>query len=297
MKSAAVYIYTVQIRYPKITTTVAENLEITILSGENRVFLLSWLLIEKSPEIAIKLQNLKGADLKAKLLQCYSEIGICTDMNLLLGNCTLQEQLPTLELLLDFIKCMYIKSSNIGDGRKEFNNDILQGCTNINSDLIVSDIEPQLSYSESLEYFNNLKEYVADHQELNSNDEFEKKECTKSHEVQITEEKKDNENDKDLLFNTEKEKFLEAFSTIESWPMFKEKNGKNQKNIVYSMDSDIKHICSNFSSLTKLLQAKHEIFHATLPDKSNKIISPLTEVIECTLISTEEALNKYVDNY
>ena len=59
-----IYNTLLQIRYPKVTTAVANNVEITILSGENRLSLLSWLLAEKSPLIASKLQKLKGAALE-----------------------------------------------------------------------------------------------------------------------------------------------------------------------------------------------------------------------------------------
>lgn len=57
----------VQIRYPKITTASIKNLELTILGGENRLSLLSWLLAEKSPATAVKLQKLKGTALEGLL--------------------------------------------------------------------------------------------------------------------------------------------------------------------------------------------------------------------------------------
>lgn len=55
-----IYNTLVKIRYPKITTTVAQNVYSMILSGESRISLLSWLLTEKSPETATRLQKLKG---------------------------------------------------------------------------------------------------------------------------------------------------------------------------------------------------------------------------------------------
>ena len=67
-----IYYTLLQIRYPKITTVVANNVEITILSGENRLLLLSWLLTEKSPQIASKFQKLKGAALEGSIFVIFN---------------------------------------------------------------------------------------------------------------------------------------------------------------------------------------------------------------------------------
>ena len=47
------------------------------------------------------------------------------------GNCPLKEQLPTLRLLLDFMKCLFLKSSDTKSNEKESIDDILNVCKQI----------------------------------------------------------------------------------------------------------------------------------------------------------------------
>ncbi|CAK9813495.1 hypothetical protein ANTPLA_LOCUS7860 [Anthophora plagiata] len=242
-----VYNTLVQIRYPRITTTVAENIESTVLSGENRVSLLSWLLTEKSPTIASKLQKLKGADLKAQLLKYYSEIGICNDEELLLGDCPLEKQLSTLKLLLDFIKCIFIESCDTECNEKKSINDILNVYINEDPNRIASNIEPKLNYSESVEYFNNLEKFLKEYQDSSSVSEHEKEIHVEECHFKDEEDEGDKEY-QDSLFNTEKAKFIEAFSTIESWSV----NNANDMHNSHSMDTDINEIYLNFSSLKQV---------------------------------------------
>ncbi|XP_076667965.1 uncharacterized protein LOC143368784 [Andrena cerasifolii] len=290
-----IYNTLVQIRYPKITTATVKNVELTILKGQNRISLLSWLLCEQSSSIAATLQKLKGPTLEAKLLQYYSEIGICVNKNLLLGNCTLQEQLPTLKLLLDFMKCMFIQPSNAQHISRKAVDDVLQMCIKEDLDTMASDAGSEFSYSESLQYFDNLEKYVLEHQESNSTHCAEKDEHAAEDEAQMTEDRKDinEENDPHLLFNTETKKFIETFSNIGSWPT---PNVINANNSLPSMDDDIKSICSNFSSLTKFLQAREGILNATIPKGLDRMTTPLTEIVEDTLIRSEELSNAYKTN-
>ncbi|XP_076663711.1 uncharacterized protein LOC143366477 [Andrena cerasifolii] len=288
-----IYNTLVQIRYPEITTATVKNVELTILKGQNRISLLSWLLCEKSSSTAATLEKLKGPALEAKLLQHYSEIGICVNKDLLLGNCTLQKQLPTLKLLLDFMKCMYIQPS-AQHISKEAVDDILQMCIKEDSDIMTSDTEPKLSYSESLQYFDNLEKYVLEHQESNSTHYAEKDEHDAEHEARMIEDRKGiNEDDRNLLFNAETKKFIEAFSNIGSWPM---PNVRNANNSLHSMDDDIKSICSNFSSLTKFLQAREGILNATIPKGLDRMTTPLTEIVEDNVIRSEELSNVYIND-
>jgi len=60
----SIYDTLLHLRYPHITNAESKNLETTILSGENRVCLLSWLLTEKSPSIVAQLGKLKNAALE-----------------------------------------------------------------------------------------------------------------------------------------------------------------------------------------------------------------------------------------
>ncbi|XP_029040116.2 uncharacterized protein LOC114874721 isoform X1 [Osmia bicornis bicornis] len=282
-----IYNTLVKIRYPKITTTVAQNVYSMILSGESRISLLSWILTEKSPEIAIKLQKLKGDILEAELFKCYSEIGICTDKNLLLGNCKLEDELSTLRLLLDFIKCMFIESPDIEYEEKESIDDILNVYINEDLSALTSIVKSKLSYSEALEYFDNLQKQLDE----SSSCKLEK-EHLEEHPTEIKREE-NNEEEQTSIFNTEKENFIEAFSNIGSWPMLKTKSTRSN---LYSMDADIENIYSNFSSLTQFLQAKEEICNASIPKEISKINTSLSEIVEETAIATEEILN-VTNNY
>ncbi|XP_015429687.1 PREDICTED: uncharacterized protein LOC107186356 [Dufourea novaeangliae] len=262
-----IYNTLVQVRYPCITTVTTENIEEKILQGGNRIS--SDLLITE------------------KLLQYYSNIGICNDKDLLLGKCTLQEQFPTLRVLLNFAKFMYIESSDGEYTKKESIDDILQVFSNEDLNTMTSIIEPKLNYSESLKYFDELKKFLDEHQNLNSNSECEKEGNANGDELQGI--KKISEGDRDLLFDSENKKFLEAFSTIDSWPTAKEES----INSLYSMDSDMKDIYSNFSSLIQFLKTKNEICNSVIPEGLEKMITPLNEIIEDTLISTEKTMDVY----
>ncbi|CAK9813493.1 hypothetical protein ANTPLA_LOCUS7860 [Anthophora plagiata] len=287
-----VYNTLVQIRYPRITTTVAENIESTVLSGENRVSLLSWLLTEKSPTIASKLQKLKGADLKAQLLKYYSEIGICNDEELLLGDCPLEKQLSTLKLLLDFIKCIFIESCDTECNEKKSINDILNVYINEDPNRIASNIEPKLNYSESVEYFNNLEKFLKEYQDSSSVSEHEKEIHVEECHFKDEEDEGDKEY-QDSLFNTEKAKFIEAFSTIESWSV----NNANDMHNSHSMDTDINEIYLNFSSLKQFLQAKEEISNVNIRKEINKLNTALSEIIEDAVTNTEKAKNVCMETY
>ncbi|XP_043516316.1 uncharacterized protein LOC122531983 isoform X2 [Frieseomelitta varia] len=285
-----IYYTLLQIRYPKITTVVANNVEITILSGENRLSLLSWLLTEKSPQIASKFQKLKGAALEEELLRSYSEIGICTDKKLLLGNCPLKEQLPTLRLLLDFMKCLFLKSSDTKCNEKESIDDILNVYINEDPNTFMCNIEPKLSYFESMQYFENLQSNLNKHQESSPICKSENEEHVME---QVSEnEKEANDHNLDSLFNEEKKNFMEAYSSVDSWLKF---NMESVKNNSYSMDADIDNIYTNFSSLIQFLQAKEEILNANIPKEIKKLNTPLNEIIGNTVTHTEEATNICID--
>lgn len=301
----------VQIRYPKITTASIKNLELTILGGENRLSLLSWLLAEKSPATAVKLQKLKGTALEEELLTSYSEIGICSNKKLLLGNCSLEKQIPTLRLLLDFIKCIFIESSEIKYDIKKSTDDILNVYTIEDSNTFTYNIEPQLNYSESIEYFDNLQKCLNEHQELSSICKSENKEYLMEHDPcevicnwnitekgmifnETDENKENNKIDQDLLFNEEKKKFIETFSSIESCNSIFD--AKTVTNNIHSMDADINDIYTNFSSLTQFLQARKEILETNIPKEIKKSNTPLSEIIENTVRNTEEAINIKLEN-
>lgn len=62
----SIYNTLLQLRYPHITKVESKDVESMILNGENRVYLLSWLLTEKMPCIRDQLERLKDAALEGK---------------------------------------------------------------------------------------------------------------------------------------------------------------------------------------------------------------------------------------
>ena len=58
-------------------------------------------------------------------------------------------------------------------------------CLKEDSDILTSDTESKLSYSESLRYFDDLEKYVLKHEESNSTDYAEKHEHPAEHEAQM----------------------------------------------------------------------------------------------------------------
>lgn len=114
-----IYNTLVQLRYPHIANTESKDVEATVLRGENRVCLLSWLLTEKSSFITTQLRKLRDVALEDQLVEYYSKLGICNNKDLLLGKCTLKEQLPILRLLLDFIRKVHMDLTpkpNVAEG-------------------------------------------------------------------------------------------------------------------------------------------------------------------------------------
>lgn len=67
---ANIYNVLLQLRYPHISNVELKDMETTILSGENRLYLLSWLLTEKSSFVAVQLGKLKDSALEGISFSC-----------------------------------------------------------------------------------------------------------------------------------------------------------------------------------------------------------------------------------
>ncbi|XP_050459880.1 uncharacterized protein LOC126855871 [Cataglyphis hispanica] len=282
----SIYDTLIHLRYPHITNAESKDLEATILSGENRICLLSWLLTEKSPSINAHLERLKDDALEDQLFEYYSQIGICNNKDILLGKCSLKEQLPTLRLLLDFMKEIHMKPFvNIIETEKTLH-DIIKLYIDDVDQISSFSVKPKVSYTESIKYF---KESEA---EILSNDCGDIKTNLDENSYVETDDKLINDK-QNILFEKEKEKFIEAFQTISSWPV---QIRNLDKNISDSICSDIKSICSDFKTLKKVLQAKDEICNmknlAALP----KTTTPLNKVIEDIVIYNEELENWSMTN-
>ncbi|XP_011168736.1 uncharacterized protein LOC105202059 isoform X1 [Solenopsis invicta] len=279
----SIYNTLLHLRYPHITNTESKDLEATILSGENRVCLLSWLLTEKSPSLGINLEKLKNAALEDQLFEYYSQIGICNNKNVLLGKCSFKEQLPVLRLLLDFMKKVYMEPLPSTSETEETLTDIIKLCIDdaeqASSSLAV--IKPKISYAEA-------NKYIEESEKEMLNNDCEEIRINLSEDLHVETDNRLVNEEQDALFDKEKERFVEAFHTVSSWPV---KVRSLDKNISDSICSNIKTICSDFSSLKKVLQAKEEISHVKLAKELPKTATPLNAIIEDIVIYNEELEN------
>ncbi|KAM0733181.1 hypothetical protein ACS0PU_012730 [Formica fusca] len=281
-----IYDTLIHLRYPHITNAESKDLEATILSGENRICLLSWLLTEKSPSINAHLERLKDVALEDQLFEYYSQIGICNNKDILLGKCSLKEQLPTLRLLLDFMKEVHMKPFvNINETERTLH-DIIKLYIDDVDQIPSLSVKPKVSYAESIKYFKESETEMLSNDCGDIKTNLDEDSCVETDDRLI--------NDKqNTLFEKEKEKFIEAFQTISSWPV---QTRNLDKNISDSICSDIKSVCSDFNTLKKVLQAKDEICNkknlAALP----KTTTPLNKVIEDIVIYNEELENWSMTN-
>ncbi|XP_029676397.1 uncharacterized protein LOC115243480 [Formica exsecta] len=281
-----IYDTLIHLRYPHITNAESKDLEATILSGENRICLLSWLLTEKSPSINAHLERLKDVALEDQLFEYYSQIGICNNKDILLGKCSLKEQLPTLRLLLDFMKEVHMKPFvNVNETERTLH-DIIKLYIDDVDQIPSLSVKPKVSYAESIKYFKESETEMLSNDCGDIKTNLDEDSCVETDDRLI--------NDKqNTLFEKEKEKFIEAFQTISSWPV---QTRNLDKNISDSICSDIKSVCSDFNTLKKVLQAKDEICNkknlAALP----KTTTPLNKVIEDIVIYNEELENWSMTN-
>lgn len=290
-----IYNTLLQIRYPDITKAEPKNVEVTILSGENRICLLAWLLTEKSSHIANVLKKLKGAALEDELFKFYSEIGICTNKNILLGKCALKEQLPTLRLLLDFIRNVHMEHITTIRNKEESIDDILKAYINEDTNILsLCDIKPKMSQTEVFQYFEDMKSTLTDQGEVDDNTDL-PEDMSNNLETPLPEEenKEHNGSDPDILFNTEKKNFLEAFEGINSWTA---PNITRTKNYGHSMDEDIKNIYSDFAKLKEILEIQNELSKINVPPGLTPTHTPLNEIVEETVIFMEKFQNMYRDD-
>ncbi|KAL2727436.1 uncharacterized protein V1477_016712 [Vespula maculifrons] len=272
-----------KLRYPEITKAEPDNISSIIFSGDNRIHLLTWLLAEKVPDIAIDLGKLEGSALQDKLAMYYSQLGICINKDILLGNCTLEEQLSTLNLLLQFIKNVYIDSIDVPTNEEESIANLLKihftEDTNNPSNTSVKQ-----SYGEAVKYFEDI-------QKLDKSNESNNISITKTLSVdnENNAERKNIEQQKNFI--VQMEKFMDTYDIISSWPISHTKNENTAEN---NMDSNIKSIHSNFMIFKQMLHMKDEIPKFKLPSASQKVNydnKSLNSLVENIMISTDETID------
>lgn len=151
-----------------------------------------------------------------------------------------------------------------------------------------------MNRTEVIQYFEDLKNECENEAEANL--------CTKLSEnvpdnlETTTVEKKTkecNSSDLDAAFHREKENFTEAFAGINAWTVT---NPNRAKYHAHSMDKDIKNVYSDFAKLTEILKIQNEISEINIPNGSNKTCSPLSGIVEETVIFVEKFQNMYRDD-
>ncbi|XP_034937095.1 uncharacterized protein [Chelonus insularis] len=90
----------VLIRYPGIAQVDISNLESTVAKN-NRIPMLHW-LASHSLSIGDPNSNPPSDD-ETSIVQWYTELGVCTNREALLGECSLKDQLDTLVRLTHFV--------------------------------------------------------------------------------------------------------------------------------------------------------------------------------------------------
>ncbi|XP_046817690.1 uncharacterized protein LOC124423690 [Vespa crabro] len=271
-----------KLRYPEITKAEPDNISSIIFSGDNRIHLLSWLLTEKVPNIANDLEKLEGSALHDKLAMYYSQLGICINKDILLGNCTLEEQLPTLTLLLQFVKNVYINSIDVPTNEEESIANLLKihftEDTNNPSNTSIKQ-----SYSEAVKYFEDL-------QKLDDSNESNNISTIKNSSVDSENNVEQNNIKEQKNFIVQIEKFMDTYNMISSWPVSHTRNENTKEN---NMDSNIKSIHSNFMIFKQMLHMKDEISKLKLPSASQKINynRSLNSLVEDIMISTDETID------
>ncbi|XP_012266822.2 uncharacterized protein LOC105692298 [Athalia rosae] len=96
----------VTLRYPETAKIEKQDIARVLLTGQNRISLLIWLLSQASTKLSSHLEKFEGKALTEEVVKCYSQIGLCIDENTLLGVGPLKRQLPLLKKLLLFTQSL-----------------------------------------------------------------------------------------------------------------------------------------------------------------------------------------------
>ncbi|XP_066593857.1 uncharacterized protein [Prorops nasuta] len=260
-----------KLKYPEIVKAEEDTVQFTIFEGENRVNLLHWLIARSLPN-ASELENLNGPALTDEIVKLYDEIGICSDRNILLGNCKLEEQLPTLRLLLDFVITIYIEV--VQSNQSKLKNTKLEPVQTSPSNSFVksSDVDAK-------KYFEGIEKYVDNIKEI----ELE--------EVSDLPEEVMNFNENEEInsqLTIQVEKFIEAFAG--QIPEISIDSTKPK------LDKEINSIYADFTAIKQIIQIGNNISKLTIPSSLRRTFTPLTSTVEETVINMEETLKLDVEN-
>lgn len=267
-----------KLRYPKITQVEPENIASIIFTGENRISLLSWLLAEKIPHIATILGKLEGPTLEDELAKYYSQLGICINKDILLGKCTLEAQLPTLTLLLEFIKNVHVDTIDISNSRTESIANLIteyltENADTNNLDNVIPKTKSQVA---------NKSEKLKKGSESYSQDKTSTAEELSSNDIKL------NDNERKENFISQMDKFIDAYKSVSSWPTSNMKIKNTKEN---DLNTCIKNIHSDFTVLKQVLHMTNEIPKLAIKEPPERN-TPLNSIVEDMVTSIDEDFSK-----
>ncbi|KAI4501158.1 hypothetical protein M0802_003531 [Mischocyttarus mexicanus] len=216
------------LRYPEITKTNPDNISSTILSD--------------------------------KLANYYSQLGISVNKDILLGNCTLKEQLPTLTRLLKFMKKIHADSNEVSNSKEEQTVASLLKMHFAEDTDNLSNVSPKMSYLEAVKYFEDLRIF-------NEPNEFNETSMGKELSEFSENDEEANNVEKQKNFILLMEKLTDTFNSNPPSALV----GKHEYPAVNSMDKDFKTMQSEFEIFNRMLHFKDEIPKLALPKMSTKI--------------------------
>ncbi|XP_015600368.1 uncharacterized protein LOC107270149 [Cephus cinctus] len=276
----------IHLEYPGVAETSLKDFEPVILYGSNRTKLLSWLISKNSEHLGVCLENLQDTALQDKLNEYYFEMGICNNKDELMGKSTNSAQLAFLKRLRIFMNNMVVTHLNISNpiGKKtveQILNDLNKGTNIIPSSC---NIRKNVEAVKAASYIEKVKKSLTEIEDLQilydpesqfvAEEEIPNNEC--------------NNDAKDSLFTAAKQ-FLTGFEMpVSSTPSTA---GEYSERYKKCMDHEIQNLYENFSSLNPILHSRTMLSNFMNIDLLDKINTPLTQVMEDTVIHIEEIHN------
>ncbi|XP_051167005.1 uncharacterized protein LOC127285180 [Leptopilina boulardi] len=271
-----IYNALVQLQYPKITLINSKDIETQILSGDNRICLLSWLLQQNSKISLPLLNKLKGEALEEELFKYYSQIGICRDKEQLLGKCSFRNQQSTLKLLLLFIKNINTNQKLEDKSNDTSVNDTLQSYFERDVNILPNDfsLNTKLTQVETKKYIEEIRKNVKDIETKNFDT---KNKSFKNIPETLNEEKlkflPDIKSDKCQI---SLKNFTKSFKNLDT----DSKEPQNSWSKTSNMNEMIDNININFSTIQQAINCKEKIAQLSVPKGLRKLDSPLTETVD-----------------
>lgn len=280
-----------QLRYPEIAKIELKDLSTNVLTGQNRINLLAWLLSRASSTLSAHLEKFQGSSLKDEVVKCYVQMGISIDENTLLGNCSVKQQIPTLKALLLFTRSLdSVETVQIDDLTiyeildkhiKESLNIIPPTCH----------VSMKLTESEAKKYLQEImtrgKEVIG---ESPVSEPLKPEALTVEDKIDL-ESKTEIENGQIVSLDSVMEAFSAAFESAEFWRNSKSSDLAPSDEI--NIDETIQSLYKDLSSVAQVFESKKAILATKAPKCIDKTETPLSLLIEDNVIFSEEIRSLY----